>query len=699
FGFYENAFRVMQLCYAELNRAPDAPLANWQDAFKPHSFVAVEELVNDTWKKWTTNFPTNDDVPGDGQALLPMWDYVVMGLGTMHEMFENSPESHANVEQPGVVAHGLGPILEHLVKELGIEALTVGGQLLMTAQHLAEWMSKDAEQFAAWLSRESNPILKWIGEHLGSAMQVSGRELEETAQHFITMLLKAFIDWYWDQIKDRVADDATTRHRWVNLNLFYGNLQGMIQDQLLSRGFDAINDLDYRAWLTKYLREDNGLTLSSPIVASVYNALFAYEDGDTRMQDGEPYPPKANLEAGTALRAGIRQFMTYKGAIMWKMQAGMGDVVFAPLYEVLKRRGVKFKFFHRVKQLIPSPDKNKIERIVIARQVDLNPQQAAQGEYDPLVQVNGLPCWPNEPLYGQLVDGEKLKQDRVDLESYCYDWKDVEEITLKADEDFDAVVLGIPIGALPYICSDLINASDKWLAMLNNVKTVRTQAFQLWLKPTAFDLGWTPMQQPVLTSLDISHLNTWADMSHLIPREAWPSDAYPLNIAYFCGPQTDDQPLEPSPHGPIQTCEQMDQQAANDRVKQRGVALLNNHIGDLWPRAVVKDPGGQQCFKQDLLVNLHSEGHPDQPFDGQYWHANVTPSERYTLSVAGSSKYRLPAHSDDEFTNLYLAGDWTANGMNVGCVEATVMSGMLASHALSGYPAHRDIFGLDLELP
>ena len=43
--------------------------------------------------------------------------------------------------------------------------------------------------------------------------------------------------------------------------------------------------------------------------------------------------------------------MGYTGAFMWMMQAGMGDTVFAPLYQVLQRRGVKFQFFHRVTNL------------------------------------------------------------------------------------------------------------------------------------------------------------------------------------------------------------------------------------------------------------------------------------------------------------------------------------------------------------
>jgi hypothetical protein len=55
------------------------------------------------------------------------------------------------------------------------------------------------------------------------------------------------------------------------------------------------------------------------------------------------------------------------------------------------------------------------------------------------------------------------------------------------------------------------------------------------------------------------------------------------------------------------------------------------------------------------------------------------------LSVAGSTQYRLKARGTD-FPNLILAGDWTLNGLNAGCVEATVMSGMQASRAICGVP-------------
>jgi len=44
---------------------------------------------------------------------------------------------------------------------------------------------------------------------------------------------------------------------------------------------------------------------------------------------------------------------------------------------------------------------------------------------------------------------------------------------------------------------------------------------------------------------------------------------------------------------------------------------------------------------------------------------------------------------------LTIAGDWTDCSLNLGCVEAAVMSGRLAAHAISGLPALEDVIGFD----
>jgi uncharacterized protein with NAD-binding domain and iron-sulfur cluster len=76
---------------------------------------------------------------------------------------------------------------------------------------------------------------------------------------------------------------------------------------------------------------------------------------------------------------------------------------------------------------------------------------------------------------------------------------------------------------------------------------------------------------------------------------------------------------------------------------------------------------------------------PERRFDAQYFRANVDPSERYVLTVPGSTRHRLTS-KDPEFDNLFLAGDWVAGCINGGCVEGAVVGGMQAARALCGSP-------------
>ena len=87
--------------------------------------------------------------------------------------------------------------------------------------------------------------------------------------------------------------------------------------------------------------------VKSPVLSGGYDLAFAFRGGD---------PTRPSMAAGVALENAARLFFTYKGAMFWKMQAGMGDVVFAPLYQVLRRRGVRFQFFHRLDNVQLAPD-------------------------------------------------------------------------------------------------------------------------------------------------------------------------------------------------------------------------------------------------------------------------------------------------------------------------------------------------------
>ena len=62
-----------------------------------------------------------------------------------------------------------------------------------------------------------------------------------------------------------------------------------------------------------------------------------------------------------------------------------------------------------------------------------------------------------------------------------------------------------------------------------------------------------------------------------------------------------------------------------------------------------------------------------------YWRTAQT--ERYALTPKGSIEHRIAA-GGTEFENLVITGDWTLNGLNIGCVEAAATSGLDAAKAI-----------------
>jgi uncharacterized protein with NAD-binding domain and iron-sulfur cluster len=251
--------------------------------------------------------------------------------------------------------------------------------------------------------------------------------------------------------------------------------------------------------------------------------------------------------------------------------------------------------------------------------------------------------------------------------------------------DFDFVVLGLGIGALPDVASELIEREVSWQNMVRHVKTVPTQAFQVWMKKDTRELGWRTNQTNV--SGFVHPFDTWADMSHLIPEECWNTPV--KSIAYFCSVLPD---ASPDPSGVTQPFYEEQKEA----VRGNAIRFLNNDVETLWPEACRNGRG----FRWDLLAvdeGADSERVPfkdQRRFDTQFWTANVNPTDRYVLSLPGSIAYRI-SPLDMTFDNLTIAGDWTASGLDTGCIESAVMSGMLAAHAISQKPALHEIVGYD----
>jgi hypothetical protein len=288
-----------------------------------------------------------------------------------------------------------------------------------------------------------------------------------------------------------------------------------------------------------------------------------------------------------------------------------------------------------------------------------------------------LPCWPAAPDFSQLVDGDNLRDRR--FESH-WDDRCITRKTLRVTKDFDFVVLGVGLGAIPYVCRELVEHDPRWADMVRNIPTVETQAFQLWMNEDMESLGW---EGPPVSMCGFERpFDTWGDMRHLIDEERWP--VAPRSIAYFCSALTgpDDGWAMNEPDYDLMR---------RDQVRRDAIEFMNRHLGQIWPRAVT--PSGR--FRWELLMSPngdHENG--EERFRSQFYTANVSPSERYVLSTPGSQKYRI-SPLDNTYDNLTIAGDWTACGLDTGCVESAMISGRLAAHAISGYPALRDIVGYD----
>ena len=684
-GFYNNAFKAIQHAYQELGREPGTPLASWTDAFKKHSYIVLAQQFKEQWYPWEFNFRENCDTPGKGDPLPTLWDHIVSTTEWIESTLlesEHSPCAKAKAA-PEKSASVFDEFMQNFIQSidqavpgnvrLALETarfamkgapspaavLEIAQLVLRTARHAVKHgpfpnMALELAHLALGIAR---PLIeshfKSITLHLHTMGHDVSQHTEEQYNAFLDLLiqLKTLL---FPILKGMVDSDLEVRRLFILLDTGFTGVIGLLRDGVLhhEEKLNKLDSEDLREWLLRHGAAE--ITAYSPLMQGLYDLVFAYENGEVA---------KPNFAAGTAIRCIFRICFTYKGAIFWKMQAGMDDTIFTPLHQVLAKRGVEFKFFHRVKNLgvkVSANGEKSIETISIGRQATVKDGKA----YDPYVTVQNLPCWPSTPNFDQLVEGEALQNANINLESFYTPWQDVEEITLQAGKDFDDVLYGASLATLPYHCAELINADSHWKAAADNVGTVRTMAFQIWLNKNLQELGWKK-ESPVMDAF-VEPMNTWADMTHLLPRENWPASSNIRNIAYFCGPM----------EGGIPPATQTDEPSkALDIVTAESNRFLNNDIKAFWPQSV--DAGG--AFDWNSVV---------RKFD----RANIDPTERYVLSLKGSTQYRLDGRNSG-FSNLFLAGDWTICGLNAGCVEAAVISGMLASQAMTGYPELESIDG------
>jgi uncharacterized protein with NAD-binding domain and iron-sulfur cluster len=660
-GFYENAFRLLRECYAELGRDPaSCRIADWRDAFFAEPHVAVAELSSaGAWLEWLAYFPPAAGLPGDPMTPnnpLSVRSYLARAVALLRALLFGTRTRHGS----GDPADSSDPDWLASLPEHGEPPPATVATVIAAMTRL---LRIGVLYSAAALS-----------EALG-VMAVVLRSLPAFPERLVGNLVEAVVSAIRGRLETLVSEQDGLAYKWEVIDLVLAFLVGSVRFRLMTdpRGLDAIDDYDCRAWLR--MNGASERSLNSAFVRGLYDLALAYEDGD---------PARPAMAAGQAMRGSMRIFFTYRGALFWKLRAGMGDCVFAPYYEVLKRRGVRFEFFHRLENVKLAAEETAPGEppYVEALEFDVQAEIQGGGEYQPLVDINGVPCWPSMPDFSQLTDGRRLEREGWRFESH-WDRRKARSKTLRVTEDFDFVVLGVSIGAIPIVCRDILRRDARWRSMVTNVKTVATQAFQIWMKEDMATIGWT--EPPVTLSAFTKPFDTWADMAHVIPEENWAEP--PRSVAYFCNVLAD-------PAEPLQATQPDYDTARSDEVRRAAIDFLNRQIHHLWPNARARSGG----FRWDLLADPAGSapsGTADESrFGSQYWAANVNPSDRYVLMLPGTMQYRI-SPLDNTYDNLTIAGDWTDCGYNSGCVEAAVMSGRLAAHAISLWPPLEEITGYD----
>jgi uncharacterized protein with NAD-binding domain and iron-sulfur cluster len=619
-GYYENSFRLLRECYDELDRPrtdPGAPIKTWREAMLPAGTVGLEDRRLEGWHHWLGEFSSNELEPGEpepSRGEFSILEVLRRSLQLITDFLESLPDEE--------VPSGMLALSGSSAPPPGPGALVTGLRVGVLAA-----------------------ILEAAAQLQGAAARTRVTTSVGALDQAIASIKEA--------LGGLVEADPDLRRAWHLVAILTTTVRGILADGIVTdrRGLASLNDEDFLDWIGRHGAPDEVADFA--FIRGLYDLGFG-DSGETRSSRG--------MSAGTAVFMTTKMFLEYRGAIFWKMAAGMGDTVFAPLYEALGRRGVRFEFFHRVDNLHLSADRSRIEAVTMGRQVRL---ANGREHYDPLVRFGGLPCFPAAPVLEQL-DANAAVAD-APLESYFCEWPDAETRVLRDGDDYDVLVFAISLGMVPFVCSELIEDRREWRTMVDNVKTTATQAVQVWLREDERALGW-PHPGATVSAYE-QPLHTWASMPQLIDVECWPADDRPAAIAYFCGALAAPDPPESDWHTYVAE--------HRARVRANAVELLEEQLAHLLP-------GTSQdgSFRWELLCGRNGQGGSDA-LDTQFYLANIDPSDRYVQCAPGSNACRLRAE-ESGYDNLVLAGDWTDNGLNAGCIEAATMSGLQAANAVMG---------------
>ncbi len=628
FGFYQNTFRLARELWEEWERPDDCPFEDLWDVVRPQQTGTYGYRDPEAFELMSRWFPYSGERPGFNESVFGQ-PLSLMGGGIdvirvlsiyFTEMLERTPPR----------------TLLRFVAALRNIVASPGGDATKPRALLDAVIRKMSELLARLYGREDHATKHAL------ALQLNG---------WLTMLHLSLAPLW-----RRSQSNRRTRHLVYTLDGLLALLRGLADPRweiYVDGDLDRVSHLDFREWLLASGARDETLR-HSVLIDATYDSAFQFVDGDVS---------RPSFEAGTALRYFLR-LMTGHGAVAWMLNVGMGEAFIAPLYEVLRNRGVQIELFHKLTAMELSEDGGSVSRLRFERQAEV-----VAGSYDPLITANGFRCWTTEPDWSQLRGGDDLRDRGVDFESRWSSPTNGAEVELHAGRDFDHVVSALPLGVIASTekdetpCADWVASQPTLRALLAHVNLVPTVAAQIWLRPSMEELGWPP--DSAATVGWAQPYSIWADMSPVVAHEAWPAGG-PRASLYLCGVWRTDAHRTSS-----------SERDTKRREEARAFARLRDQLEEVGTQL---DRRGPDSFDWSLLYDADDREGAERVL-GQFVRVNVEPSDLCDSAVPGTARLRPYAHQSG-LDNLALAGTWCRTSVNTTAVEAAVMSGLAAARAL-----------------
>lgn len=631
-GFYDDVFHVLRTVWEDLRAlpraddptksalpgvSPGAEVPWWDGILRPKDDMVLLDPVGDRMSYWHVVFPQRASQIGERgertmKSILTRIAEELLGLGlggsAMQLIDGTAAQVSGAVQATQAAVHDVvqeiqakaGEIQKNvrdfLLKRLGIAFPQGPGAMgFRPDTHFMDALPLAFEQMKTSLSDDP----AW----------------HQTFASMVRVALAA----RWELVR-RVDDDE--QRRAFYLRYFLGATYiGLVEEGIYDEAsLDKLDEHDFRDWLRSHdpLNGDAPpeMTYDTPVVRAVYDLVF------TR---------KSSWAAGRFIHSCLKMGLGYRGHLFYEMTAGMGDVVFAPLYLWLRNKGVKFRFFRDVHKLTWSDDRKLIRGFNFRRQV--RPHGADGDSYCPIRYAED--GWPFFPEVAPGAEKSMLLPPSRDFEE---------------DTSHDVVILAVGGGAVAAIGADVPT-----LAALD-LPTTATYSFQVWTDQSLKDLGFPSAEDPIIGAGKDSM--AYCDMSVVLDKGAWPEGQRPGHVGYFSDSLTAEE-----------------EKAGVDGVRQRARDWLVQQGHILFPK--VASPG--QFDWSALVAPPDASG--EQRLDHQYFTANTDPSDRYTEPKMGSIAGRLAA-DESGVPNLFLAGDWVRNDVGAGYVQGAAEAGHAAAEAI-----------------